>query len=169
MKLSDSNKMRLRTADGWLELGDHVDAFEELERVVPLNRAHPDVLKLRWRIYAHAERWDSAFALADGLRRRLPDDAECAVWLAYSARRTRSGGAATAYKLLRDVADEFTDEPLVSFNLACYARVLGRGREAEKWLKQALDIADRQGTGKQWRIQALAEEDLGPLRPEIRK
>jgi len=40
----------LRAAEGWIELGNHLEAFEELERITPQWRAHPDVLKLRWEI-----------------------------------------------------------------------------------------------------------------------
>lgn len=34
----------LRAAQGWLELGNHLEADKELERITPQLRAHPDVL-----------------------------------------------------------------------------------------------------------------------------
>jgi hypothetical protein len=34
----------LKAAKGWVELGNHLEAFDELEKIAPLNRAHPDVL-----------------------------------------------------------------------------------------------------------------------------
>jgi hypothetical protein len=64
----------MRAATGWLELGDHLSAFEELERLPQEKRAHPDVLKIRYEIYAKAGRWESAFELAEGLSRLVPDD-----------------------------------------------------------------------------------------------
>jgi hypothetical protein len=34
----------LRAAQGWLELGNHLEANEELEKIAPALRAHPSVL-----------------------------------------------------------------------------------------------------------------------------
>jgi hypothetical protein len=39
----------LRTAVGWLELGNHLEADAELDNITPVLRAHPDVLEIRWR------------------------------------------------------------------------------------------------------------------------
>jgi hypothetical protein len=36
----------LRAAEGWLELGNHLEANEELENITPKLRAHPDVLEI---------------------------------------------------------------------------------------------------------------------------
>ena len=81
-KLPLEDARHLSAADGWLDLGDHVSAFEQLEEIAPLNRAHPEVLKLRLRIYSTAKKWDSTFALAEGLHRQLPDDPEVTLALA---------------------------------------------------------------------------------------
>ena len=44
------DSQHLEAAQGWLDLGDHVEANEELEHIEAKNRAHPDVLQVRWRI-----------------------------------------------------------------------------------------------------------------------
>lgn len=67
--LTTSDQFHIRAAQGWLKLGDHISAFEELELVEPLHRAEPEVLKLRWMIYAKAERWEPAFHVANGMTR----------------------------------------------------------------------------------------------------
>jgi hypothetical protein len=54
IELDPADHHHLQAAQGWLELGNHTEANEELERITPLNRAHPDVLQVRWRIYAAA-------------------------------------------------------------------------------------------------------------------
>ena len=46
----------LRSAIGWLELGNYLEADAELDEIAPRLRAHPDVLKVRWRVYANAKR-----------------------------------------------------------------------------------------------------------------
>ena len=45
----------LRAAQGWLELGDWQSANAELENISPQVRVHPDVLEIRWHIYAKAQ------------------------------------------------------------------------------------------------------------------
>ena len=49
---SYTNKQgHLEAAEGWVELGNHLEANEELERITAENRAHPAVLGVRWQIY----------------------------------------------------------------------------------------------------------------------
>ena len=40
----------LNAAEGWLGLGDHLAANEELENITPQFRAHPLVLEVRYQI-----------------------------------------------------------------------------------------------------------------------
>jgi hypothetical protein len=51
--LQPPDTIHLQAATGWVGLGDHA-AYDELELISAANRAHPDVLQLRWRIYAGA-------------------------------------------------------------------------------------------------------------------
>lgn len=40
----------LRAGMGWLELGNHREANEELKQIAPVLQVHPDVLEIRWEI-----------------------------------------------------------------------------------------------------------------------
>jgi uncharacterized protein HemY len=64
---------QLQAAIGWLELGRHIEANEELEKITARLRAHPDVLKVRWRVYAMAKRWDACLEIARALTEMEPD------------------------------------------------------------------------------------------------
>ena len=55
--------LHLQAAQGWLELGDHLEADKELDEITPQLRAHPDVLEVRWQVYAHAEKWKACVPL----------------------------------------------------------------------------------------------------------
>src|SRR5947207_15856680 len=57
MPLPISDKRHVDAAEGWLALGNHLEANEELERITPGLRAHPDVLSLPWEIYVRAGKW----------------------------------------------------------------------------------------------------------------
>lgn len=65
--------LHLRAAQGWLELGNHAEAKQELERIAPDLRAHPAVLEVRWEICAKAKQWDVALEIASSLVRVVPD------------------------------------------------------------------------------------------------
>lgn len=164
--LSANDAQHLKSAEGWLELKDHLSAFEELELIAPLSRAHPSVLKLRWRIYSRAGKHDSAFALADGLTRVLPDDAEVFVWRSHSARRKPGGSSMEALQLLLDVADDFPNETAVAFDVARYRCLVDKLTEAKEWLHRAFDVAERNHTIRQWKHWALEDSDFEPLRKE---
>lgn len=57
---SSPDSHHLRAAQGWLELGNHLEADKELDEITPQLRTHPDVLEVRWHIYAHAEKWEAS-------------------------------------------------------------------------------------------------------------
>ena len=162
--LTEQDRKCIKAAEGWLELGDHVTAFEELESVEPLHRADPIVLSLRYRIFAKAGTWASAFAVADGLARLAPKRFEVFIWRSYAARRMPGGGVERAMELLLDVVDDFPDEPLPPFNLACYSSVLGRMKEARQWLHVAFEVSERRGQAAEWKKKAMDEPDLDLLR-----
>lgn len=40
----------LEAAEGWLELGNYLEANQELEKITPQYRAHLDDLDMRWQV-----------------------------------------------------------------------------------------------------------------------
>ncbi len=63
----------LRAAQGWLELGNPLEADAELDEITPDFRAHPDVLEVRWHIYAHAKEWKACVDIARALVTLAPN------------------------------------------------------------------------------------------------
>ena len=86
-------------------------------------------------------------------------------WLhqAYALRRAPGGSVQQAWDALLPVVQKFPREPIVPYNLACYACQLGRVGPARIWLKRALAMADKD----EMKRQALADRDLEPLWGEI--
>ena len=66
----DSHPLR---AQGWLELGNPLEADAELDEITPDFRAHPDVLEVRWHIYAHAKEWKACVDIARALVTLAPN------------------------------------------------------------------------------------------------
>lgn len=50
----------LNAAKGWLELGNHVEAYVELEKIAPVNRLALEVLSVRWELYKKTKQWVAA-------------------------------------------------------------------------------------------------------------
>jgi hypothetical protein len=70
----------LNAAEGWLGLGDYLQANEELENITSKLRHHPYVLEIRWRVYSMAKQWEVARALSE----MLPQDPFGYIHYAYS-------------------------------------------------------------------------------------
>jgi Flp pilus assembly protein TadD len=151
-------------ACGWLELGNRADARVELDLISAEYRQHPAVLDLRWALCVGEQQWDEAFRVAQALIAVLPDEAGGWLHCAYSLRRMKGGGLEQAQALLLPAAEKFPTEPVIAFNLACYACQLNQLEDARRWLKRAEEIGDE----KTIKAMALADEDLKPLWPEIR-
>src|SRR5438876_5378641 len=74
----------LNAAVGWIELGDPLEAFDELEKVDPEFSLHPDVLLVRWIIYAKARKWNAGLQVARAVITLAPDRPMGWIALAYS-------------------------------------------------------------------------------------
>lgn len=146
----------LSAAQGWLELGNHVEANEELEHITPSLRAHPDVLEVRWQIYAHAKKWEACVEIADAIIKLDPNRPESWVHRSFALHELKR--TQEAFDQLLPVADRFPKVWTVPYNLSCYCAQLGRLEECQEWLKKAMAIDDH--TVKRT---AIGDPDLKPL------
>lgn len=156
----------LSAAEGWLALGNHAEAFEELDRISGAFREHPDVLELWWEVYARVRNWELALKAARRLTEVAPDRASGWLHQAYATRRCPTGGLAKARAVLQPACEWFPEEPVIPYNLACYAAQLDQLDEAFEWLRKAVKAA-----GKAERIREMAEQDpdLEPLRHRLKE
>jgi|YelNatPaOPRAMG01_1025707.scaffolds.fasta_scaffold01245_16 Flp pilus assembly protein TadD len=147
----------LRAAQGWLELGDHLEATEELKKIALQYRFHPQVLLVRWEIYARQGQWELAHTIAHGLVALAPDNPVGWIHRAYALHQMRR--TEEAWQALLPAARKFPQNPTIAYNLACYAAQLDRLEEAKAWLERALQLGDAA------KIKALAiqDPDLKPL------
>lgn len=155
--VSPNDRRQLEAAQGWLELGDWNEANEELERITPQQRAHPDVLRMRVEVYSAAKKWDYVVEVASALCRMVPSEPFGFLRLAFALhelKRTRE-----ALNVLLPVADKFPEVWTIPYNLACYCCQLGDLIGARDWLAQAFGI----GGAKEIKLQALEDPDLAPL------
>ena len=151
-----TDKRHLTAAEGWLELGLHLEANAELEKITPQLHDHPDVLDIRWQIYAKEKKWEACIDIATEIIKCAPRRS-CG-WINRSFTLHEMQRTQEAFDQLLPVVDKFPKIWTIPYNLACYASQLHRFDEAQKWLKQAMAV-DAQT------VQAAAQEDedLKPL------
>ena len=160
-ELEFHDRRHLTAAEGWLGLGNQIEAFEELEQISPQLRVHPDVLELRWQIYAKEKKWEACVDITRAIAKLVPSHPHGWIHLAYSLhelKRTKE-----ARDVLIPIVDKFPKEYLMRYNLACYACQLGKLKESWVWLEKAFSIGD----SKQLKLMALDDPDLEPLWTEI--
>jgi predicted Zn-dependent protease len=147
----------LLAAQGWLELGNHLEANEELEQITAEHRAHPAVLEVRWQIYAKAKKWEGALDIASALAQMVPEHSLGWVHRSYCLHELKRTEEARD-NLLR-VVDKFPGDPIMRYNLACYECQLGRLEQAKNWLEKAFSLGD----ARKIKLMALEDLDLAPL------
>jgi tetratricopeptide (TPR) repeat protein len=155
-KLEHPDTLHLEAAQGWLELGNHLEANEELDRISPEMRIHPDVLNLRWHVFSKAQKWDACLDIASALIKLAP---ECSQgWIHRSFALHELKRTQEAFDNLLPVVEKFSRVWTIPYNLACYCAQLGRLDEAQDWFKKAMAL-DEQAVKES----ALDDPDLQPL------
>jgi len=164
-KLEPPDNHYVSAAMGWIELGNSQEALAELGRISEAGRRNPDVLEVFWAIHAGGGDWVAGLATARALLES--DPRRSSGWLnqAYALRRISGGGLQAAWDALLPAAEKFPDEPIIAFNLACYACQMQHLDEARNWLGVAL----KSGARDRIKSMALRDPDLEPLWEEIRR
>ncbi|HLX70505.1 MAG TPA: tetratricopeptide repeat protein [Verrucomicrobiae bacterium] len=162
----------LRAAQGWLELGSAAEASAELANIRVESRDHPAVLEMRWQIYVQELNWDAAKEIARTIVTQMPDEPDGWLHLSYATRRATDGSVRAAWDVLHPVAKKFPSEPLISYNLACYACQLGLMDIAREWLRKAFVAEKAKSLGEsrpasKYKVMALQDSDLKPLWMDI--
>ncbi|MGC3990165.1 MAG: hypothetical protein QM796_10885 [Chthoniobacteraceae bacterium] len=155
MELTPRDLKYVSAAEGYAELGMYLEADQQLESILPEHRHLPSVLAVRLSIYSGLERWDLAEVVAKSLVLAEPENSQWWISLAYATRRTSSIEAARA--ILMSARDHHAGEPIIHYNLACYACQLGDLESAKQFLQAAFKIAPG------IRSMALEDEDLASL------
>lgn len=162
-KIEPPNSHHLDAAIGWLGLNCPADARAELDAITPAQQSHPAVLETRWLLCAHEKNWPDALNVARAELAAAPEDSSGWLHQAYALRRIPDGGMPQAKAALLPAAKKFPKEPVVAYNLACYACQLQELDEAREWLNRAVKAGGKENIKKM----ALADDDLKPLWPEI--
>jgi tetratricopeptide (TPR) repeat protein len=153
-ELQSPDTHHLSAAKGWLELGNHLEANEELDNISPALRAHPDVLEVRWHVFAAAQKWEMCLEIGSTLVAMVPNRPE--TWRHRSVALHKLKRTLEAYDHLQPALAKFPKDWAVHYDIACYACRLGKLDEARAWLEKAFSLGD----AKQLKQMALDDPDL---------
>jgi len=145
-------------ADGWLSLGNHVEASAELGKVQSKNGRHPDVLQARWLVCAKAEKWDVCLDLATAITQVAPE--RRLGWLHRAHSLGKMGRISEAKEVLLSAARQFHPDCAISFYLAGYCTQLGQVKEARDWLGQAIEAQHDDKELRRLKLRSLDESEL---------
>ena len=147
---------RAECAVGYANLGMVNDALDELDHLSPSMAADGGVMEFRLRLLERVQRWADAAALAAKLASSHPNEARWFVAWAFAKRRSDS--LETASKILSEAASLHPKDPLIQFNLGCYAAQRGDLTTAHRHVRRAIELDHD--------LEKLAHEDpdLEPLR-----
>jgi len=151
----------LSAAQGWLMLGDAHSAEAELAQLAPTCQDHPEVLDFRWQLQAAHQDWPACLQLADQLIKADPDLQTGWIHRSYALHELKR--TQEAWENLRPTVERFPSEPIIPYNLACYACQLGRHDEAWRWL----EAAAHRSSAERILHMALGDADLKPIWPQL--
>ena len=152
--LEPPDKHHLLAAQGWMELGNDYEAFQELEKVSLESSDHPDVLSLRRQLYGKTKNWITALSIAKTICQLEPNNLFSRIHQSYDFLASKR--SAGARDLVSGGAIRLPYFFAVPYNLACYACQLGNVEEAWEWLKMAMEMTDIE----EIRNLALSDPDL---------
>jgi len=153
----------ISAAIGWLELGNPAEAIAELQKITPALQQHPEVLEVRWQLFAEQKKWADCLEVAKTLVRVAPQRPSGYIHRSYALRRIEGGGLEAARAALSEALSKFPKEPIIPYNLACYECQLGNLQEALVLFSRAVAVGD----AKSLKLMALNDPDLKPLWTEI--
>ncbi len=119
IRLPETETQRLREAAGWLELGDASMSRRELDKITRQWRLHPDVLEVRWQVFAHTRKWKACVDIADVIVQLAPD--RPFGWIHRSYALCKLNRTQEAYDRLLPALEKFPEESIIACHLAWYS------------------------------------------------
>ena len=158
-QLPDEFAHNIQAADGYIDLRMLPEAYLELSKVPPEYRPHPAFQSVLLRHACEEKDWHKAAEIGQHLCDLTPDDA--GAWIQYAYATRRATGIQHAQPILERATILFPTEPIIPYNMACYACQEGDLERARNLLSAAAELFP------DCRNMALEDEDLKPLWPEL--
>lgn len=151
---------RLEYASGYIGLGMHQDAADELRLIEEEARESPEVLRLWVSLYHQTEQWRSLIKVAEALAGAEPTEEQG--WISWAFALRELDRVKEAQVVLWQAELQHGDSSAVlHYNLACYACLLGDKVDAKRRLATAVKM------DAEFKSSALEDPDLEAMRDEL--
>jgi tetratricopeptide (TPR) repeat protein len=153
--MPDIHNTILAPFDGYLDLGMHQEANDELERLPIELKTHPLVLSARLDLLMEMKRWEDGEILGRSLFKLWPDECEFYIRTAFclhEMKRTQE-----ALETLMSGPSALQSKAVFFYNAACYQAQLGHLTEAKQMLSVCFKL------DKNYKAESLDDPDLEPL------
>ena len=151
--LDPPDSLHLQAAQGWCELHAFAEADAELDKIAASLRTHPQVLQVRWQIYANLGKWGGALEIATVIVKIMADWPSG--WIYRASSLAELNRHQEAHDTLSVAIALFPAEEIILYDLACVCCALKRFDEARTWLGKAIDAG-----GNETKLKALDDPDL---------
>ncbi len=152
---------RILAAQGYVELGLHAEAREELSHLPQDAAERVDVIELMLLSLMGEQRWTHALALTQKLCTLEPGEPGGFIHAAYCLHEL--GRTEEALDLLSRGPAALRTKPVYYYNLGCYLACLGQDEKALRLLKQSFEMDGS------LRSHARKDPDLDGLRKKLEK
>jgi len=150
---------RIAAAQGYLELGLHEEAREELAALPVEAHGRVDVIEIALLCLMGEHRWEEAFALASKLCLEEPSEPGGFIHAAFCLHEM--GRTAEALDFLGRGPAALRTKPVYFYNMGCYHAKLAQVDKALRYLRQAFEM---DGTLRRY---ARKDPDLAVLREQL--
>ncbi|MCP5558881.1 MAG: hypothetical protein H7A55_14130 [Verrucomicrobiaceae bacterium] len=152
---------RIMAAQGYLELGLHEEARDELNALPEGSFDRADVLEITLLCMMGEHRWEEALSLGHRLCEIAPNEPGGFIHAAYCLHEL--GRTTDAMDLLKSGPKTLRTKAVYYYNLGCYEACLGHKDEAVKLLLQSFEM---DGSLRQI---ARKDPDLDPVRARLER
>jgi Flp pilus assembly protein TadD len=153
-------RRRLEYASGYMALGMHKDAADELGMIEGEATASTEVLRLWATLHHQTEQWKPLVKVAEALAGAEPDEEQGWISWAFALRELDRVKEAEEVLLKAEVLHG-KSSAVLHYNLACYACLLGDSVDAKRRLATAVAM------DAEFKISALEDPDLEAMRDDL--
>ena len=156
--MTDPNR-RIAAAQGYVELGLHAEAREELAALPVAAHGRVDVIEITLLCLMGERRWEEAFALAAKLCQQEPAEPGGFIHAAFCLHEMNR--TAEALDFLGRGPASLRTKPEYFYNMGCYHASLGHFEQSLAYLERAFEMDG------DLRLHARKDRDLDALRARL--
>jgi tetratricopeptide (TPR) repeat protein len=142
-------------ANGYIELGMYDEALKEINSIPDTDKLKTEVLEAQLNLYSAMKAWGTVIPIARTLAKRNPKNIKW--WDIWACATRQVSGYKNASIICAGASAYHPRSAIIKYNLGCYACLDGKLDEAQKLVREAIELDENYG------LRALDDVDLRDL------